>query len=448
MSVMESPQAFKLLNSLPEVKQVECVFPDVNGFPRGKIMRAGDFAAGKELRIAEAILLQAITGGYPDDAICGETDQDTRLIPDLSTLSQLPWAPSRAWVIHDCVGFDGEPSAFSSRSVLRQVLQRYSQHGWFPVVAPELEFYLFARNGQEALAFALPAMRGGGREVMQSAFSVESSNELAGFWAELQDACDQLGIATDTWLHEMGPSQFEINLLHGDPLVMADQAVLFKYTLREIAARHGLYAVFMAKPLSGQPGSSMHLHQSVVDTSGQNIFSAADGTTSEVFSWFIGGLQRYLPDLMPVFAPYVNSWRRYVRDSSAPINMEWGGNNRTVALRVPHSAAVARRVENRLPGSDSNPYLAIAASLAAGLEGMERQLEARVPVHVGSAYMRPREIPRSFESALERLHGSPDARRMLGSVFVDAFCGVKEVELDHYMHEVSDWDRRYLTLQV
>jgi glutamine synthetase len=445
---MANQHSRDILSSLPEVKQVECVFPDVNGFPRGKIMRAADFAAAKELRIAEAIILQAITGGYPDDAICGETDQDTRLIPDLGTLRQLPWAPSRAWVIHDCVDFAGVPSPFSSRSVLRQVLQRYHDRGWFPVVAPELEFYLFARDGLEATAFSLPTLRGGGSEVMQSAFSVESAGELAEFWTELQDACDRLGIATDTWLHEMGPSQFEINLLHGDPLLMADQVVLFKYTLREIAARHGLYAVFMAKPLTGQPGSSMHLHQSVVDAAGQNIFSAADGTATPEFSWFIGGLQRYLPDLMPIFAPFVNSWRRYVRDSSAPINMEWGGNNRTVALRVPHSGPAARRVENRLPGSDSNPYLAIAASLSAGLEGMERRIEAREPVHLGSAYLRPREISRGLESALQRLHASADARRMLGDIFVNAFCGVKEVELDNFMNDVSSWDRRYLTLQV
>jgi glutamine synthetase len=434
--------------TMRDVKQVECVFPDVNGFPRGKIMRAGDFAQAKEMRIAEAILLQTITGDYPDDAICGETDQDTRLIPDLATLRQLPWAPDRAWAIHDCLGFDERPSAFATRNVLKQVLLRYRERGWRPVVAPELEFYLFARDGQEAAGFTMPAMRGGCREVMQSAFSVEAAHELAAFWSELQESFDRLGIATDTWLHEMGPSQFEINLLHGDPLALADQVVLFKYALREVAARHGLYAVFMAKPLAGRAGSSMHLHQSVVDAAGQNVFSAADGTATPAFSWFIGGMQHHLPDLMPLFAPFVNSWRRYVRDSSAPINMEWGDNNRTVALRVPHADPAARRVENRLPGSDCNPYLAIAASLACGLEGLEQHVEAREPIHADSGYGRPREIPKSFESALERFQTSAVARRMLGGVFVDAFCGVKEVELDHYMQEVSAWDRRYLTLQI
>jgi len=430
------------------IRQVECVFPDITGFPRGKIMRAADVVAGKELRIAQAIILQTVTGEYPDDSIIGEADGDARLIPDMSTLRRLPWSPARAWLIHDCVGFDDAPKQFAPRNVLKRVLGRYRELGLLPVVAPELEFYLFARDGREATGFTMPAMRGGCREVKQSAYSVESANELRAFWTELYDAFEQLEIHTDTWLHEMGPSQFEINLFHGDPLAMADQVLLFKYALREVAARHGLYAVFMAKPLAGRDGSSMHLHQSIVDAAGGNLFSAAGGEASAAFYAFIGGSQRYLPDFMPLFAPHINSWRRYVHGSMAPINMEWGENNRTIALRVPLSGPTARRVENRVPGSDANPYLAIAASLACGLYGIEHAVEARAPVHLDSGYSRPREIPRGLESALERFQASAVAREMLGSIFVDAFCSVKDVELDHGMNEVSEWDRRYLTLQT
>lgn len=431
-----------------EIRQVECVFPDVTGFPRGKIMRAADVAAGKELRIAQAIILQTITGEYPDDAIIGAADGDARLIPDMSTLRALPWAPGRAWLIHDCTDLDGAPKPFAPRNVLKRVLGRYRDRGLFPVVAPELEFYLFARDGREATGFTLPALRGGCREVKQSAYSVESANELSEFWAELYDAFEALEIRTDTWLHEMGPSQFEINLFHGDPLVMADQVLLFKLVLREVAARHGLYAVFMAKPLAGRDGSSMHLHQSIVDAAGNNIFSAAGGEASPAFFAFIGGSQRCLPDFMPLFAPHLNSWRRYVHGSMAPINLEWGENNRTIALRVPLSGPAARRVENRVPGSDANPYLAIAASLACGLYGIEHGIAAREPIHIDSGYSRPREIPRSLDGALERFQASAVAREMLGDLFVDAFCSVKDVELDHGMNEVSDWDRRYLTLQA
>lgn len=430
------------------ISEIESLFPDINGFPRGKIQRADDFGQGREIRIAQAIITQTINGDYPDDGIIGEIDEDARLIPDLSTVRHLPWTPNRAWIIHDCVNFDGTPSMLSCRNVLKRVLAQYEAKGLHPVVAPEIEFYLFARDGREVDGFNLPPLRGGCRETGQFAYSIESSNELTPFWAELNETLKKLSIATDTWLHEMGPSQFEINLFHGEPLAKADEVILFKYAVREVAARHGLYAVFMAKPLAGKDGSSMHLHQSVVDAQGNNIFSQPDGEASPAFSSFIGGLQHYLPDMMPLFAPYINSWRRYVRGMMAPINMEWGNNNRTIALRVPHSPPQARRVENRIAGSDANPYLVMAASLGAGLLGMEQNLQAREPVHDESGYSRPREIPKGLESALEKLHGSSVARALLSDLFVDVFCSVKDVELDSFMHDVSQWDRRYLTLQV
>jgi glutamine synthetase len=429
------------------IREVECIFPDINGFPRGKIMRADDFAAGKAMAMAEAVALHSVTGDFPDDDICGHADQDVHLVPDLSTLRTLPWAPGRSVAIHDCLGFDGQPSHFAPRSVLKKVLARYRAQGLSPVVAPEVEFYLFDRDGQYEQGFKLPRQRGGGSEVFQSAFSLEAAAEMAPFWSELNQACVELGLRTDTWLHEMGASQFEINLLHGEALALADAVVLFKYALREVAARHGMVAVFMAKPVAGQPGSSMHLHQSIVDADGNNVFSNAEGGPSERFFSFIGGLQQHLSDFMPCFAPNINSWRRYVAGSLAPVTLDWAENNRTVALRVPQSAPAARRVENRLPGSDANPYLAMAASLACGLIGMDDGLAARAPIE-NSGYDRERELPASFEQAIDRLKNSAVARAALGDAFVTAYCGVKQMEYNHYMAEISAWDRRYLTMQT
>jgi glutamine synthetase len=440
----------KLTNrpDLSEFRDVECIFPDVGGFPRGKIQRAADCQAGKEMRIAQAIILQTVTGEYADDAIIGAIDEDARLHPDWNSLRALPWSPGRAWLVHDCVGFDDKLIPYAARSVLQRVLASYAERGLTPVVAPELEFYLFHRDGCEEDGFKLPATRGGTREVRASAYSVSAVNELTPFWDELYATFEKLRIATDTWLHEMGPSQFEINLLHGNALELADQVLLFKYALREVAAKHGLYAVFMAKPLAGQVGSSMHIHQSVVDAKGRNIFTDAAGQATPAFAAHIGGLQHYLPDLMPLFAPYVNSWRRYVNHSSAPVSLDWGMDNRTVALRVPRSDPSARRVENRLAGSDANPYLAIAASLACGLRGMEEGRSPRESVDNRSGYAGEREIARGIEGAVERLQASSAAHEMLGDLFVDGFCSVKNVELDHYMNEISAWDRRFLTLQA
>jgi glutamine synthetase len=432
-----------------KITEVECVFPTINATLRGKVMRGNDFAIGKELRIARAVILQTINGEYCDEHVIGAIDNDTILKPDYATFKQIPWHSKRAWVIHDCMNFDGTPSEHAPRNVLKQILTQYKTLGLHPVVAPEIEFYLFKRDGQEATGFNFPTMRGGSSEQeRQMAYSLNATSDMREFWQALQIAFDQLEIQTDTWLHEMAPNQFEINLMHGDALKLADDVTLFKYTLREIAAQYGLNAVFMAKPLADYDGSSMHLHQSIVDSKGHNIFSDQTGQATPDFHAYIAGLQRYMADLMPLMAPYVNSWRRYARGTQAPINMQWGHDNRTIGLRVPHSTPAARRIENRFAGSDANPYLAMAVSLACGLRGMKEKLSPSTPVDDRDGYEFPREIAIGLESAITQLKLSKHAREIFGDAFIDAFCNVKEIELAHFMHEVGSWDRRYLTHQA
>lgn len=431
------------------ISEVECVFPTINATLRGKVMRGQDFAKGNELRIARAVILQTINGEYCNEHVIGATDNDTILKPDYSTFKQLPWAKNRGWVLHDCMNFDGTPSEHAPRNVLKKVLAQYAALGLQPVVAPEIEFYLFKRDGQEANGFTQVSMRGGSQELeRQMGYSLNSTAELRPFWQELQAAYDALEIRTDTWLHEMAPGQFEINLLHGNALKLADDVVLFKYTMREIAAQHGLNAVFMAKPLADYDGSSMHIHQSIVDSKGNNIFSDASGEATPDFYAYIAGLQSYMADLMPMMAPYFNSWRRYALSTQAPINMQWGHDNRTIGLRVPHASAAARRVENRFAGSDANPYLAMAASLACGLRGMQEKLKPSAPVDDKDGYDFPRQIAIGLESAIVQLKNSQHARELFGNAFIDALVNVKEIELAHFMFEVSSWDRRYLALQV
>ena len=193
----------------------------------------------------------------------------------------------------------------------------------------------------------------------------------------------------------------------------------------------------------------MHLHQSVLDADGCNIFSAPDGSESPRFRHFIAGLQTYGPDLMLIFAPFVNSYRRFVKLSQAPINLNWGYDNRTTGLRIPLSGPVARRVENRIAGADANPYFAIAASLAAGLAGMDEALTAAEPIPVGeSAYDLSHELSRSFLAALDKMQHSASSRRLLGDDFVTGYCAVKALEYESYLHEISAWERRFLLPQV
>ncbi|MDN0076943.1 glutamine synthetase family protein [Crenobacter sp. SG2303] len=434
------------------IREVECLVPDLNGYPRGKVLPAAAFAAGQELRVARAVAIHTVVGDFPDYRVYGERDPDMRLVPDYERLHLVPWAAGgrRALAIHDCHDLDGTLTPIASRSVLKTVLKRYADLGWQPVVAPELEFYVLAPNPDPSQPLTPPAARCGRTEIGHSAFSFGALNEFADFFDDLHGALDKLGIHGDTFVHELGPSQFEINLKHDDALELADQTFLFKYALRETGLKHGLYVVCMAKPIAGAPGSSMHIHQSLVDLkNGRNLFSQADGEDSPLFRHYIAGLQTCLPSLMPLMAPYVNSYRRFTKNMAAPVNLSWGLDNRSVGLRVPLSGPEARRIENRLPGCDANPYLALAASLAAGLYGIENELEPTAPAEGNVFYRDDRpELPRSLDSALERMASSDIPGKLLGDEFAAAFIAAKEVELESYLLEVTPWERRYLATQA
>ena len=211
-----------------------------------------------------------------------------------------------------------------------------------------------------------------------------------------------------------------------------------------------MYATFMAKPMANEPGSSMHIHQSLVDAQGNNLFAGEEGQPSTLFHHFIGGLQRYLPAAMPLLAPNVNSYRRLLRheaSGSAPINVDWGTDNRTVGLRVPVSTPAATRVENRLPGADANPYLVLAASLACGYLGMLGQIEPRPPM-VGSAWASGNKLPDDIGPALDRMRECTALAEILGERFTNSYLAVKHTEHRAYFRVISSWEREHLLLRV
>src|SRR6478736_3060476 len=352
------------------ISEVEAIIPDMAGVARGKIMPAEKFAADEGMRLPESIFLQTVTGDYPPDtsAAMSPAEIDIVLKADTKTVREVPWAAEpTAQVIHDCFYSDGRRVTMAPRHVLRHVLELYAQRGWEPVVAPELEFYLIEPNLDADYPLKPPVGRSGRAEPGRQSYSIAAVNEFDPLFDDMYAFCEAQDIEIDTLIHEDGPAQMEINLLHGDPQNLADQAFLFKRTAREAALRHKMYATFMAKPHAKEPGSAMHIHQSVVDTTtGANIFSNPDGTPSPLFFSHIAGLQRYLPPAMSLFAPNVNSYRRIARYQLAPVNVQWGYDNRTAGLRVAVSDPDARRVENRLGGADANPYNAIDGSLACG----------------------------------------------------------------------------------
>jgi glutamine synthetase len=262
------------------------------------------------------------------------------------------------------------------------------------------------------------------------------------------DYCKKMELNVDTLIHEIGAGQMEINFFHAHPLGLADEVFFFKRTVREVALRHDMYATFMAKPIAGEPGSAMHVHQSVVRKSdGRNLFSNEDGTPSQEFHWYIGGLQRYIPACMALFAPYVNSYRRLARYTAAPINIQWGTDNRTVGIRSPVAPPAARRIENRVIGADANPYVALAATLACGYLGIKNRIEP-TPECKGDAYLGDYALPRSLSEAVQLLRAENDLRDVLGDEFVTVYTEVKEVEYAEFMKVISPWEREHLLLHV
>ncbi len=438
------------------ITEVECITPDQTGIARGKIMPTSKFLVEKGIRLPESVLLQTATGDYPDDeayySILDPKDIDMLLRPDANAVYMVPWAlEPTAVVIHDCFDVDGNLISLSPRAVLKRVLGLYAEKGWKPIVAPEVEFYLTQRCTDPDLPLEPPVGRSGRKESGRQSFSIDAANEYDPIIEDIYDWCEAQELDIDTLIHEEGTAQMEFNFRHGDALELADQVFIFKRTVREAALKHNIGATFMAKPITGEPGSSMHIHQSLVDANtGRNLFSEEDGTASPLFLNYIGGLQKYIPLLMPMFAPNVNSYRRYLpgADGNAPVNIEWGEENRTVGLRVPSSAPEARRVENRLPGADTNAYLSLAANLAAGYLGMVNAIEPRPEVSGRRGAEADPELPFNLEYALAVMSEAEDIREIFGDKFIDGFIATRWAEYEGFKRVISSWEREYLLATV
>lgn len=437
-----------------QVTEVECVVSDLTGIVRGKISPVDKFLYEKGMHLPESVLLQTVTGDWVDDDIyynlLDPADIDMVCIPDPDAVFLLPWtAEPTAQVIHDTYDRKGNPIMLSPRNVLKRVLALYEEQGWQPIVAPEMEFYLTARSADPDLPLQPPIGRSGQRESGRQSFSIDAANEYDPLFEDMYDWCEIQGLDIDTLIHEEGVAQMEINFRHGNPLLLADQVFVFKRTMREAALKHNVVATFMAKPLTNEPGSAMHIHQSVFDLeTGKNVFSTEDGSHSELFLNHIAGLQTYLPNLIPLLAPNVNSFRRFLPGTSAPVNVEWGFENRTCGLRAPEATPKNRRIENRLAGADANAYLAIAASLLAGYIGMIEKLTPTTPVE-GRAYERRNlRLPLTLEEATEQMDRCEKVRHYLGNLFVDGYIAAKKAEMENFKRVISSWEREFLLLAV
>ncbi|MGH1577487.1 glutamine synthetase family protein [Planktotalea sp.] len=433
-----------------KLDEVECIISDLPGIARGKAVPATKFAKQTQFFLPDSIFYQTITGDWGEAAGDeGFIEKDMILRPDMSTATAAPWtADWTLQIIHDAYDRKDEPVMFSPRNVLKHVVQQYRDRGLEPVVAPEMEFFLVARNIDPAKPIEPMMGRSGRPAAARQAYSMTAVDEFGPVIDDIYDFAEAQGFEIDGITQEGGAGQLEINLQHGDPVKLADEVFFFKRMIREAALRHDCFATFMAKPIEDEPGSAMHIHHSVLDIeTGQNIFSGPQGGETDAFFHYIAGLQNHLPSAIAVLAPYVNSYRRYVKDHAAPINLEWARDNRTTGIRIPLSDPNARRVENRLAGMDCNPYLGIAASLACGLLGLIEE-ERPDKQFKGDAYDGDEGIPRTLGEALNLFEDATDLHGILHPEFARVYAIVKRAEYDEFLQVISPWEREHLLLNV
>ncbi|SFS14972.1 glutamine synthetase family protein [Yoonia litorea] len=445
----EIPEAARTYLEVNRLDEVECVIADLPGIARGKAVPAGKWDKQNYFHLPNSIFFQTITGDWGEAAGPeGFLEPDMILKPDYSTATAAPWAnDGTLQVIHDAYDQKGRPVPFAPRNVLKRVVDLYAKQGWTPIVAPEMEFYLVGRNIDPAKPIAPMMGRTGRPAAGRQAYSMSAVDDYGPVIDDIYEFAEIQGFEIDGIAQEGGAGQLEINLRHGDPVKLADEVFYFKRLIREAALRHDCFATFMAKPIEGEPGSAMHVHHSVTDTDGRNVFTGPQNGETDAFFHFIGGLQEHLPSAMALMAPYVNSYRRYVPGEAAPVNLEWGRDNRTTGIRIPISSPAARRVENRLPGMDCNPYLCIAASLACGYLGMMNEIRPDKRWR-GEASDSEAEVAESLWTALDQFDEATELHKVLGTDFARVYSIVKRAEYTEFLQVISPWEREHLLLNV
>ena len=359
----------------------------------------------------------------------------------------MPWlsAPTGLlpiWMFHE----DGRPFDGDPRHALARVVERFKARGLTPVVAVELEFFLIDDSGKSLQVPISP--RSGKRRKAAEILSIRALDAFDQFFTDLYDACEEMDIPADTAISEAGLGQFEINLMHqDDALRAADDAWLFKMLVKGMARRHGFAASFMAKPYEDYAGSGLHVHFSVLDKDGNNIFDDGGPKGSDALRHAIAGCLKALPDSMLIFAPHANSYDRLVPENHAPTGIAWAYENRTAAIRVPAGSPAARRIEHRVAGGDVNPYLMIAAILGAALIGIEDKMEAPEPIK-GNAYaLDLPQMPTDWEAAIDAFQNCEIMPRIFDRDLITNFAMTKRQEL-HYMAELSDQEQTELYLDT
>lgn len=421
-------EAEGFLAANPDVTGIELLVPDGSGIIRGKRLARDGLGKlyAEGVRMPGSIFALDVTGEDVKEAGLQweQGDADRVCWPVPGTLKRVPWHKRPlGQVLLTMHEEDGRPFFADPRNVLAQVLARYRRDGLTPVVAVELEFYLIDRERTPEGRPRPPVSPATGiRESGSQALSMSALSEFDVFFASVESACALQGLPADAAVSEAAPGQYEVNLKHvPDALAAADHGVLLKRLIRGVAGLTGFDATFMAKPFADQPGNGLHVHFSLLDAEGRNVFDDGSEQGSDVMRHALGGLMVAMPESMAVLAPNANSFRRFQPGSYAPTAALWAYNNRSTALRIPSGAGAARRIEHRVAGADANIYLAVAAVLAGAHHGIARRIDPGPPV-VGNGYEQESDmrLPRTWQDALKAF----DEGAILPDYFGADFCRV------------------------
>lgn len=438
--LIHSPEDAKQLLQARSIQWVECAVPDFSSVARGKVLNTELFLSQNGCQIP-AIIFGLAVHGYEAPEIYKEhfpeTLGDTTAIPDWNTmvmdsLSSRPMATVLCDVQGEVPAPDGAPydiGDVAPRMLLKRQIARLSDAGFTAMVAPELEMFLVRKNPDGSVS---PAHGVSGsvphEEPSLDMMSLELTSSFAPYFDALFAACAVQRIPVTGYAHEAAWGQYEVNFDPGPALQQADAVFRFKRLARELARRHGFHATFLPKPYPKELGCGMHWHISLLDAQGNNAFSAADGAAHPRFLHFIGGLQASAPGAMALYAPYPASFDRVANPYASPASAAWGYDNRTVAFRVPEASPQNRRVECRLPGGDSNPYLIVASMIGAGLAGMQQQIQPTAPALQAAHLNDSLQLPRTQIEALRALDQNTLLNEVFGRRFVRLYCAHKRFE--------------------
>ncbi|AOE84164.1 glutamine synthetase family protein [Pseudomonas sp. TCU-HL1] len=454
MNFASVQEARDFLEQNPDIDAFELFILDANGVPRGKLLHRDEVLAVYETGrpLPSTILGLTMHGEDVENSglVWEVGDIDCRAYPLEGSLVRLPWRKMPTAALQVCMHpQEGMPAAIADpRHVLVEVIDRLKADGYHPVMACELEFYLLDQK-RDANGRPQPALDADGhRPRSTQVYGLRELEQIEPFLADLYAACKAQGIPARTAISEYAPGQVEITLEHGDALEAMDQAVRYKRLVKGVAHAHGMQACFMAKPFAEIAGTGMHMHVSLADAEGRNLFASEDPAGTPLLRQAVGGMLESLLDSLLLFCPNANSYRRFQANSYAPLAPTWGVDNRTVSLRVPGGPANSRHIEHRICGADANPYLAAAAILAGIHRGIRETIDPGDPVE-GNGYAQAKELlPTDWLTSLRALEHSSWARDAFGTAFLGVYLAVKRAEYRQFMSEVGEQDWRWYLNQA